>query len=246
MAVLPIQFPEDWPDFVVTSHKRPSGSHASGLAIDIAPVWPSEDYSRTSKFWFYYFHTFFVLWASQNHGTTLFSVPPTCPHFHIHDVQGVNKVGAEWINKINGKCVPYHTRTINKLDMMDSIRFRNFVENDIGTGGHKGWYLGAWANLWEDLKGKFDFSKRWVQVSSNIETLPDAKLQALLNNMYGGTKSDRFLNDMSQIVGANSWDSLKGAVVGNVVLYGVLGGIAYYLYNEQKNGRLMSARKIAN
>lgn len=238
MAVFPVQFPEDWPDFVVTSHIREKGSHASGLAIDIAPVWPSGDYSPSSKFWFYYFHTFFVLWALQNRGVTLMAVPPTCPHFHIHLKQDTNRVGLEWLNKTKSGCVPYYTKTISKLDLMDSIRFRNFVENIVGTGGGKGKYLGAWQNAWESIKNKFDFSKRWVNVRSDFATLSDEKLQNFLNAMYGGSSTDRFLSEMSQIVTRHTWADLKSVVGGNVLLYGSLAAIGYFLYTEHKKSTL--------
>lgn len=240
MATFPIQFPEDWPDFTVTSHRRPTGAHATGQAIDIAPIYPFDDknqkYRKDSKFWFYYFHTFFALWAVQNHGLTMLAVPRVCPHLHLYNRQDINQVGAEWIHRVDGKCVPYYSRKVNKIDLIDSNRFRNFVLNTLGSNSGKGDYLSTWGNVWRDLEGKFSFNKRWVTVTSRFDTLPDADLQALLNSMYAGTAGDRFLNEMSQIVGANSWDSLKGAIGGNVLMYGALAAIGFYLYTENKKG----------
>lgn len=241
MATFPIQFPDDWPDFTVTSHKRATGSHATGQAIDIAPIYPFDDkdqkYKKDSRFWFYYFHTFFALWAVQNHGLTMLAVPRVCPHLHLYNRQDINQVGVEWIQKQKGQCVPYYSKKVNKLDLIDSTRFRNFVENTIGSNSGKGEYLYAWKNVWRDLEGKFTGGKRWVTITSRFDTLPDAQLQALINSMYAGTASDRFLNEMSQIVGANSWQSLKSGIAGNVLLYGSLAAIGFYLYKEnQKKG----------
>lgn len=237
MARFPVQFPEDWPDFVVTSHKRESGSHSTGNAFDIAIVWPSGDYSPESRYWYYYFHTFFVLWALQGQGITYLAVPRTCPHLHIHFKQSVNKVGLEWMNKVGGKCVSYYVKSVSKSDLLDSIRFRTFVENIVGSGGGRGKYLNSWGNTWHGFKEKFNFSKRWVNVTSGFESLPDAKLQIYLDAMYGGSTGERFLNEMSQIVTGITWDGLRQSLAGNTLLYGTLATICFFLFMEHRKGK---------
>lgn len=235
MAVFPVQFPEDWPDFVVTSHIREKGSHKTGLAIDITPIWPSGDYSPSSKFWFYYFQTYFVLWSLQNTGLTLLSVPPTCPHLHIEYRTDFNRVGLEWINKVKGNCVPYYRKTISKMDLIDSAKFRMFVESIVGSGGGKQKYLGAWQNQIEGIKKKFDYSKRTVSIFSNIPSLPDTALQNIIDAMYGGTPSEKFINALSQIVTGHGWQDLKNKANetgGEVLLFATLGLLGYFVYSD--------------
>ena len=238
MAFLPIEFPDDWPDFVVTSHKRPTGSHALGNAIDITPIWPADDMGPGSKFWYYYFHTFFVLWAAQSKGITRLAVPPTCPHYHIVLKPSVNVVGLEWMERITDKktgekhCHTYYHRDVSKYDAMKSIEFHNFIMNEVSTGNKKGKYYGNWRSVWADLGHKFDFSKKKVEVIPNQDSLSDEYLQQLLNVMYGESTITRVLDQLTHIVTGLTLEEAKAKAKSDALLWGSLAVLGLFLYKE--------------
>lgn len=251
MAKFPITFPSDWPDFVVTSHRRGSGSHATGLAIDIAPIWLSGDYSPSSKFWFYHFHTFFTLWAAQRQGVTYMSAPVTCPHIHIHNDASKNIAGVEWVNKvekiINGKrvsvCETDSVYAIPKTDIIDSIQLRNFIENKLGKG-NGAQFLYSYQNIFQEYSTMFNFKTRDVKVTSNIATLPDVELQNILNEMYGGSTKEKVLDNLAQIVDVNNWPELKQKGADTMVGALILGAIGWLAWEQYKKNEVQKVSVI--
>lgn len=256
MAFLPMTFPDDWPDFVVTSHKRPSGSHSTGLAIDITPVWPSKDYAPSSKYWFYHFHTFFVLWAAQRQGVTYMSAPVTCPHLHLQNDPGKNLAGVEWVQKVQkvvgGKkvwvCETDSVYAVPKTEIFESIKLDNFIKNQLGKGDGKQ-FLYSYQNMLQEYVKKFkDVSSaigysttRQVKVTSGLPSLPDAELQTILNDMYGGTTTEKILDNLAQIVDVNNWPDLKekgaDSLMGAIII-GALGWLAWDAYKKNEVQRV--------
>jgi hypothetical protein len=239
MATLPIKFPDDWPDMVVTSHIRKDGtSHSTGNAVDLAFVWPSRDYSPSSKYWFYHFHTFFTLWATQNQGLTRMSAPTACPHFHLYNDPSINSAGVEFLKSVldaNGKrtCKLYSAQDVPKKDIWKSIKLHKFIENVLGKGDGTE-FLQSYQNILQDYKTKFNFSKRIVHVSSSIPTLSDSDLQTILDSMYGGNTSDKVLNNLAQIVDLNNWPELKKSAADSLLSVAIIGGAAWYLWQYAK------------
>lgn len=109
-AEIPIQVPEYFPDLIVTSYKRDSGSHADHNAVDFTLYKMPYGFERHSKYWFFYFGIIDMLWRNQRRGILRCAYPPNCPHYHLDvstekNIAGVELVKPEKDRTRKTKCI---------------------------------------------------------------------------------------------------------------------------------------------
>lgn len=232
-AQLPLDFPDNWPDFVVTSHVRDKGTHASGNAVDIALEWTG-DKSPSSPFWYYYIQTALMLWAAQRSGVTRAAVPPICPHFHIERKPDVSIIGLEFITKdTQGRCTFLTSQEYSKTDVLLTTNFANDWKYSIGAE-----YIATWQYVWEDMRTKYAtviIPKKKPRVNiyadeSGKLPISEADLQSLLNQNYVAG-FDKVLDDAAHLINYVNAPAASGAISGALLALGA-GAVALWLLNR--------------
>jgi len=237
MAKLPIQLPEDFPDLVVTSFYRPTGSHSTRHTVDLALDLGAAPYDdKSAVYWYYYFWTLIYLWRSQKTGTIYGNWPLALAHFHLSS--DGNKSGVEYRVLRAGKNVAqfpvYSVPRTNYLDMMQLKDYWLYtVGHDGGrnnVAGAGSTYLGSWKNYARHLKSPF-IGKRVVTVNGG-SLVDDATLQQILDSVLTDSNLDQFSYHMSQKLDYKSPSDLVAQVQGSALIWGAVAFAAYMLYRD--------------
>lgn len=214
MAQIRVYVPSYWPNFKVTSHIRETGSHASGSAVDIA-IDSSMSRELGGAYWFYYLHTYFILWAAQRKGIVNFARPPECPHIHINDLVNENQTGIEDVRYINNDCtyiglLAYYKKpagfSAQIADLPGAWSYMNKVKAVAGP------YVNSWRNYGRTLELDFSIKNKYITVSNNGK-ISESDLQKKLDSVFGdGSASQTILDNTAQVVGYMNGDKMTDAV----------------------------------
>lgn len=234
MAQIKVKVPEHWPDFAVTSHHRPGskGQHKEKFgAIDIAPIWPESDKSKTSKYWFYYYQTFNLLVAAIRQGKVRMAAPPQCPHYHIDTRLIEPQFGVEWVVPVNGICTykaHWELKRNNFLDLEEGMRKIRVV---LG----KNYWNNIW-NIWESVKYDFTLPGKYITVFGGRE-IDDANLQIILDNVFGdGEHMSYILDEAAKMIGFTNSTEAKDKLpsAGGFATVALLAVAAFFLIRSDR------------
>ena len=238
MATLPIQLPEDFPDLVVTSFYRPTGSHAGRQTVDLALDLGEAPYSdKSAVYWYYYFWTLVYLWRSQRAGTVYGNWPLAQAHYHL-SAEG-NAAGVEYRVIRNGKNIAqFPVYSVKRTDYLDMMQLKDYWLKTVGhdggannVAGSGSYYLGSWKNYARHLKSPF-LGKRVVTVKGG-SLVDDATLQRILDSILTDSVIDQFSFHMSQKLGYANPSNLVAEIQANAFIWGALGFVAYMLWKDQ-------------
>ena len=238
MATLPIQLPEDFPDLVVTSFYRPTGSHSTRHTVDLALDLGNAPYDdKSAVYWYYYFWTMIYLWRSQKSGTIYGNWPMALAHYHLSS--DGNNSGVEYRILKKGKNVAqFPTYSVKRTDYMDMMQLKDYWlytlghddgRNNIAGSGRD--YLGSWKNYARHLKHPF-MGKRTVMVKGG-SLVDDVTLQQILDSILTDSGIDQISFHMSQKFGYQNPSNLLQEVQTNALIWGTLGFVAYMLWKDR-------------
>lgn len=233
MANLPISVPAYWPDLVVTSYQRETGSHSGGLALDLALDMPGASRAKGSKYWFFYFITLYQMWLIQRSGIVRAAVPPVCPHFHL-EINQKPFIGLENIryDSKTKNCVYQNHIQVSKTDTAISNDFIDSVTEK---------YAEPWMSIsLERLKSSWDYlsqpNTKKIKVKTN-GLISESDLSDRLNAIFGSGSTSQIVADLtSQVLGYNNSTDIRAKVspLVSLAIFAGIAGIIYWVARESR------------
>lgn len=234
MAFLPVSVPAYWPDFKVTSHKRATGSHSTGNALDITLDLANASREKGAKYWFFYFLTIEMLWLVQRRGRVRAAIPPQCPHFHLETGSEKPFIGMELVrfDKKTGQCVAENVYQVPKTETALSNQFVDDFNAKFAEP-----YTGLTV---ERIKASWEYlttpNTKQIYVNPNGQ-IGENDLKDRFSMLFGDGSTSQVIADMaSQVLNYDNSTALKEAVqpwVGLALVAAIAGG-AYWIAREQR------------
>lgn len=241
MAILPLNLPNNWPDYKVTSYIRnTSPSHKTGNTIDFAPI----ENKRDEEYWLRYLIGYSVIASALRKGTFRFAYPPECPHYHLEVTDTDQRYGTEMVKNKNGKCELVYIDGEPQILPVSRDFFKDWFLSFMTTppilklfgayyeNGILRWYTEK--NLEniinETYKASFLCKATGLCRKPKVHPngfIDDSKLQNLLDNAFGdGSAIIAIMDDVAQFFGRKNIDD-----VGNDFEKLLIGsGLAFVMY----------------